>query len=123
MKSKSKDKEALALWSEIALTRDKHRCQYPGCRRAGKHPHHIRSRTFRNTRYDTRNGIALCAYHHRFYAHGQYQEEFREFIIERMGRAEYDALVMRSQMVCKGQDLKLVIVFLKAVLRALPNGV
>ena len=41
------------------------RCAIPGCKNLGRDPHHIFTRKGRSTRWDVKNGIVLCAWHHR----------------------------------------------------------
>lgn len=50
-------------WKNYVFTRDNHMCQYPGCKSTeGPQAHHIRRWVdARHLRYDTFNGITLCA--------------------------------------------------------------
>jgi hypothetical protein len=51
----------LAIWSGKIGSR---KCAVPGCSNLGNNPHHIFSRKNKGTRWDLKNGIILCAYHH-----------------------------------------------------------
>ena len=74
------------IWG--SLVRKTGRCEI--CNRKANQPHHIFTRNKRNTRWDVRNGIELCFYHHRM-AHDNGTEFF--YILERkMGRERLDFL-------------------------------
>jgi len=98
-----------SLWSEIVKLRDNSTCQY--CKlthtKEGKEKvvqaHHIFSRTYKSTRWDTANGITLDKYCHKFIAHEK-PELFRMFLINWMGEAEYLRLFAKSQIV-KAHDV------------------
>jgi hypothetical protein len=113
-KPKSERQKAITeldrLWGLKVRARDNHICQY--CGQPGNNPHHIVSRSSKNTRWDLENGITLCGGHHKFVAH-QRPERFREFLIQRMGQAKYDALQLRGNMAARGLDLKLIGLSLK----------
>jgi len=107
------DKHLDDLWRTIIKLRDKGVCQYSlkakGVFRDGVDAHHIISRTKWGTRWDTRNGILLHAYHNRGVAH-KYPEQFRNFILEKWfgSQVEYDSLVARAWMVGRTVDRQLV---------------
>lgn len=59
------------------------------------HAAHIFSRGNPHVRHDLDNGIALCFYHHRFFAHSS-PVEFVDFIKEWMGIEKFEALKKRA---------------------------
>jgi ribosomal protein L20 len=83
------------LWSRLIRDRDK------SCVVCGKKPvqaHHIFSRSYNSTRWNLDNGISLCYYHHIYWAHQKY-EEFRKFIIDRIGEEKFEELRKYSQQI------------------------
>jgi hypothetical protein len=99
-KQKSKPlakKDLDILWSKLIRDRDK------TCVVCGKKPiqaHHIFSRSYNSTRWNLDNGIGLCYYHHIYWAHQKY-EEFRKFIIDRIGEEKFEELRKYSQQIIK----------------------
>ena len=80
------DSDCLALWSKCVRTRDK------TCRNNCKsdyplHAHHIVQRTYKLSRYNTENGLALCSSCH-FPEHVN-PEKFRDTIIDIIGEEKY----------------------------------
>jgi hypothetical protein len=80
--------------------------------RVGVHPHHVVSRAAKSTRWDSNNGIWLCAGCH-FDAH-IYPERFREWLISVIGEGKYRVLQMRGKSSAGKQDLELIALSLKA---------
>lgn len=113
VKWRAPKKQADILWSEVIRLRDKYKCQHPGCSRAGVQAHHIFGRGYNNTRHDIQNGILLCKYHHKFWAHGK-PEEFRDFITKRLGEKTYEELKIRAYSLAK-PDYKMAIVVLEEI--------
>jgi hypothetical protein len=90
-----KKKDLDIIWSRLIRDRDK------TCAVCGKHgiqAHHIFSRSYNSTRWDLDNGIGLCYYHHIYWAHQKY-EEFRKFIIDRIGDEKFEELRKHSQQI------------------------
>lgn len=114
------EKRLLQLWSLIVRLRDYQTCQKPGCNRTkGVQAHHIFGVRHASTRYDTRNGVALCSGHHRFWAHTE-PEEFRAWIISRIGEDAYNMLGLRARARSAGRvDLKLMEIALDGELKRL----
>jgi len=117
-KSKSPRSRLIAradeLFSKLVRARDGH-CQWPGCTSTTIYTHHIFSRRYLQTRWDMENGISLCIYHHSLQAHGD-PENFRDFVIKRMGQQRFMALKARAYMSAapvRVQDIDLVIFGLK----------
>lgn len=92
-------KECDKLWSLIVRQRDG-KCLYPGCDKPNLNAHHIFSRRNHSVRWDVMNGVAVCTGHHLFWAHTCY-EEFRDAVIEKMGKREFENLKERSGLVQK----------------------
>lgn len=96
-------KDCDKLWSKIIRDRDK------SCPICGKKPvqaHHIFSRVYNGTRWNLDNGIGLCYYHHIYWAHQKY-EEFRRFIVEKLGEEKFEELRKYSQQVTKASKEEL----------------
>lgn len=53
-------------WRQKVYSRDKYKCQYPGCCMTKKlNAHHIKTwADFPGLRYEINNGITLCKFHH-----------------------------------------------------------
>jgi hypothetical protein len=107
---KKLEDEADALWRQAVYERDGWRC-----RRCGKthslHAHHIRSRRFRNTRWDVANGLLVCQGCH-FWIHHWLEPDATIPFYEGLG-IDYEALRIRSLCSAKGLDLKIIIIALK----------
>jgi len=71
------------------LKRDRHTCQYPGCKKKKRlHIHHIRKWADQPMlRFQPRNGITLCKQHHdSIYSQEEYYVEiFYRIVIENEG--------------------------------------
>ena len=59
---KSLEKKADKLWSTYIRMRDKDTCRI--CKKPGRNPHHIFTRSIKHLRHNPDNGICLCAYCH-----------------------------------------------------------
>jgi 5-methylcytosine-specific restriction endonuclease McrA len=85
------------------------------CEKCGKtyglQASHIISRTHRNTRWDLQNGLCLCKGCHKFWAHKE-PLEFTEWVKEKLGEKEYEALRMRGQIIAKGLDKEAIKLYL-----------
>lgn len=59
--------KAYQEWRKYVLTRDGHKCQFPGCEKIENlEVHHIvRFADSASLRHSTRNGITLCKKHHK----------------------------------------------------------
>ena len=86
------------------------------CKKCGRKENlqcaHIHSRRNFNTRWDEDNAVALCCYHHLFWAHKE-PVQFSEWVKERMGEKRYNDLRIRANTPVKGQDLHLVEIYLR----------
>ena len=78
--------------------------------------HHIFTRTHRGTRWDQENLICLCWAHHHYMAHGRDTEKFRDFVIDRMGKKEFETLKVKAYTTTKYTVKELM--FLKQILKA-----
>jgi hypothetical protein len=101
---KKYDKYLDDLWRTVIRLRDKGIDQYKyltkGIRSQGFDAHHIFSRKILITRWDTRNGILLCAGHNNSDAH-IHPERFRQFLIEKWfkSESEYQRMFALSQII------------------------
>lgn len=86
------------LWSKLVRKKDKK------CIRCGKQTnlqaHHIFSRRFNSTRWLLDNGVTLCYGCHMFFAHIEH-ENFRDMVIEKIGKAKYLQLKQLSNQIKK----------------------
>ncbi len=98
MKKPSRVKYANTLWSTRIKEKYNHCCAFCGetFAIAG---HHIRSRRFASTRYDTDNGIAVCRKHH-WMAHND-PEAFRQELKMLIGEKMINHLFKKSQKIVK----------------------
>jgi hypothetical protein len=86
------------LWSKVIRQRDG-KCAFVHCINDSAQAHHIFGRKNLSTRWDTRNGITLCYYHHKIIAHGE-PEFFRRWLIENwFTMNEYNQLYELSRIV------------------------
>ena len=86
------------IWSKLI-----HEKYYNKCAICGATPcqaHHIFSRTYRSTRWDLDNGIALCYRHHFHFAHSKF-EEFRDWVIQEIGEELYNKIKDQSKLILK----------------------
>ena len=76
------------IWSLLVRIRDMFTCQL--CGKSSKHVEaaHVFGRSNKNTRWNTRNGIAVCYYCHRFKLHGgrMSEEEKVKFFKKHLGK-------------------------------------
>lgn len=81
------------LWSLAVRTRDRFQCQKYPCPANGKYMQgaHIRDRNHLWTRWDVKNGITMCFYHHLRWAH-RCPVEFTEWVKKRIGSRRFYAL-------------------------------
>ena len=59
-----------------------------------------------STRFDEDNVVALCSYHHKLLGHGDGRDEYREFMIKKLGQAGYDSLEVKAHTYKKRDDFK-----------------
>lgn len=57
------------LWSKAVKARAGYKCEKENCNNKDLQSHHVVSRTNYALRFDVENGVALCTYHHLFWAH------------------------------------------------------
>lgn len=91
---KKLNKQLDESWSLLVKLLANHKCEYCGTTR-GLQSHHLYTRKNYSVRWDTDNGICLCAKHHtlnsRFSAHGT-PLIFTEWITNKKGQAFMDKL-------------------------------
>jgi hypothetical protein len=75
------------LIQEIAIGQDPF-CRAPGCGKRTDCGHHIFKRDRLATAFEPDAVIGLCTQHHTGFAHGK-PEEFKKFMIKRLGEARY----------------------------------
>ena len=100
MKNKSDLKKKVVkqndeIWSLIVRLRDNFTCRMCGKSTKYVEAAHIIGRDNWNTRWDTRNGLSLCYYCHRFRCHGGHltEEERIEFYKKAVGEDVYENLL------------------------------
>jgi hypothetical protein len=81
------------IWSDKVRSRDNFACQK--CGEYGDSPHHIFPRRYIGTRFILANGITFCYRCHIDFAHGK-PEEFKAWIIDKIGSEAYEDLHMQS---------------------------
>ena len=104
------------LWSELVKIKAGFGCEYCGNRQY-LNSHHIFSRSNRSTRWDDKNGIALCPSHHtlgNFSAH-KAPLEFAEWLKEKRGEVWYNDLRRKAASVYKPDFLKIKLELLEKI--------
>ena len=125
-KVKTDRQRVIAINDKLALKllriRAKNRCQRCGSSSSSCNWHHIFSRRYIITRWDEDNLLLLCFGCHFNYAHSKI-EEFRDFVISKMGEGKYMLLKQKALSVrpMKIVDLKMVRVILEQELKGLSN--
>lgn len=90
------------LWSEIVKLMAGGQCEYCG-KESSLNSHHIFSRSRLNLRWETDNGVCLCAGHHVLSNSSAHKApiEFVEWLREKRGDAWYDGLRIKSREIVK----------------------
>lgn len=106
------------LWSEIVKVKADYKCEK--CDK-GKpdvilHSHHIITRKINSTRWLIENGVCLCAGHHKYFAHVEF-EAFREWCSK---IRDYDLLNLRRKISSK-PDYQAIKIYLKQELKKLKS--
>lgn len=104
--------QADALWSKAVKKRDGHRCVRCGSRKGLESAHGL-PRTYRATRWELRNGLAMCWDCHRLWAH-RFPHEFTVWFQARIGARDYVDLYARAQSHAE-PDLAGLVAYLKRV--------
>jgi len=98
------------LFSRYIRGRANWKCEHPSCGKdyrnnpQGLHCSHYWSRSRESTRFDEENAIALCFYHHQNWGHGEGRDEYKAFMIQRLGQEGFDRLMLRAHLYCKRDD-------------------
>ena len=74
-------------------------CSILGCNKQGTEGHHIFKRRYLNTRWEIRNGRALCNGHHQWAE--THPQAYEVLIIEDVGIEAYEVLRMDALMIKK----------------------
>jgi hypothetical protein len=111
----TRDKEALKLWRGIVVKSAGGVCEKCGSMNRLQ-AHHVITRANKRLRYDSQNGVCLCAGHHLFFAH-QKPHEFRDWLTEKRGNYWWDYINTASKMYGGKQDLCAIIYSLKEELK------
>lgn len=88
------------MFSKYTRAKDYYTCQR--CRRTyepnsrGLGCSHYWGRGRENTRFDPENCIALCTGCHRIWGHGDGRDEYKRFMIEKLGQEGFDKLEVRA---------------------------
>ena len=88
------------LFSKYERLRDNYTCQRCGTQHEqnsrGLHSSHYFGRSGKSVRWDENNCIALCYGCHRIWA-SKDREQYRNFMLEKLGQKEFDDLTERSE--------------------------
>jgi hypothetical protein len=96
--TKHQKKQLDILWQQ-KVTEGKP-CSYPGCCKMGSEGHHaVMKRRYLNTRWDVKNGRALCNEHH-IYAETN-PKAYENLIVGEIGAIEYARIRDKALMVRK----------------------
>ena len=97
------------LFSKYIRSRDNwtcNRCKHKhevGSR--GLHNSHYWSRGKESVRFEEDNCIALCFACHRLWGHGDEREQYREFMIKKLGEEGFKGLMMQANTFKKRDDI------------------
>ena len=119
---RSLDKQLLKIQQEVVKLRANYICEFPGCRKSENlNAHHIITRSNYGLRYDTRNGLCLCSFHHSLGKESAHKSPFfKDVLIEAGVRSKefFEKLKLSSNFKYK-QDKKLVLLGLQDELERL----
>src|SRR3990167_7272087 len=76
--------------------------------RMGLHTSHYWGRGRESTRFELDNCIALCYYCHRLWGHGDQRDQYKEFMINKLGEKRFKSLELQANSYQKRDD-KLII--------------
>jgi len=92
---KTLKKKCDELWSKLIRQRAGNKCEYCGKSDGKIDAHHILSRRHFSVRWNLENGVALCRYHHQFFAHED-PVAFTEWLKTVKGNEVIDALIYEA---------------------------
>lgn len=95
---KVSSKQLDTLWSKKVRELFGHKCAV--CGASPVQAHHIFTRSYKSTRWNLDNGIALCYRHHFYLEHSKF-EEFRDFVINYLGEDKYNEIKELSKQIVK----------------------
>jgi len=113
------------LWTQYIRLRDNYTCQR--CKRVYSPDNcqnlcvsHYYGRGHENTRFDDDNCIALCHLpcHQLKWGHGEDRDEYKEFMIKKLGQTGFDLLTVRAH-TRKQRDDKLDEIIIKQLIKEL----
>lgn len=100
------------LFSDLIRERDKWTCQR--CQRQydpnstsdrlALHTSHYWSRGKESTRFEPDNCIALCMACHLLWGHGDQRDQYKEFMVKRLGEARFKSLMVQANTYKKRDD-------------------
>lgn len=97
---RAKHDKVMKLFSLYIRTKANWLCEYCGKdysnNHQGLHNSHYHGSRKEGTRYDEDNCSALCAYHHNHLGHGDGREEYKQFMIKKLGLKRYNLLTLRA---------------------------
>ena len=94
--------------------------KYYGDNKRGLHNSHYWSRGRESTRFEPDNCVAFCYYHHEKLGHGDGRDEYREFMVKRLGQNRFDSLMIQSN-TTKKRDDKMDEIVIKELLKTLDS--
>ena len=111
------------IFSQYIREKAKWKCEYCGKdysdNHQGLHASHYWSRSHESTRYDPDNVCALCFYHHRLLGHGEGRDEYREFMVKRLGgENNYKILKFRAHSFQR-KDRKMSLIVVNELLKSI----
>ncbi len=77
---------------------------------------HYWGRGRESTRFEPDNCITLCFYCHRKWGHGDERDEYKEFMIKRLGQKRFDTLAVQANTYCK-KDREMAYLTIKKTIR------
>lgn len=115
-------------FSNYIRERDEWRCQrcrtpydkYSTQDRQGLHCSHYWGRGHENTRFEPDNCIALCYGCHRLWGHGDQRDEYKAFMVRKLGEKRFKTLMVQAH-TYKKRDDKMDKLIIKALHESLPQ--
>lgn len=86
--------------------------------RQGLHNSHYWGRGHEGTRFEVDNCIALCYGCHRLWGHGDERDQYKAFMVKKLGEKRFKSLMLQAN-VYKGRDDKMDLIIINQLIKTL----